>query len=321
MLLPLPRCRYGKIMKKIAIVGRGIIGSSWAIVFARAGLNVAIWDRSGHGSAAILGPIIKAYGALEGTALSSGIELEKYLSSETDLGAVLGDADYVQESVSEEPALKADVLKMVSELTPPGTVIASSTSGILPSVLAQDVVRKERFVVVHPLTPPHVLPITEIVSSKFTSPEILAATEELLNAVGQKTIRVRNEVRGFVLNRILAAMMNEIFHLIADGTLDPDDADLALTEGFGLRWACVGPLAAMDLNANGGIEEYLSRYGYIYEAVAVERGSRSPLNEQLIEKLGTAMRAMYPPDTAAERKVQRDRAIAKVVTEKASWGR
>lgn len=308
-------------MRKVAIVGRGIIGSSWALVFARAGLSVSIWDHSGQGFDATVQPIFRQYKASRSALPANGEKLENHLSVEHDIEAVLHDADYIQESVPEDLALKARVLRHISELSSPEAIVASSTSGFHPSVLAQDLTRNERFLVVHPLTPPHLLPITEVVPSKFTSIEAVAATERLLTAVGQTPIRIRKEISGFVLNRILAAMMNEFFHLIAEGVLRPEDADLALTEGFGIRWACIGPFAAMDLNAKGGIEEYLSRYGYIFDAVARERGCEPPLSRKLIGELGAAMRAMYAQRSADDRIAERDRAIARILEQRAVQGR
>ena len=133
-----------------------------------------------------------------------------------------------------------------------------------------------------------------------------------MRRVGQHPLGVRKEIRGFVLNRILAAMMNEFFHLIAEGVLDPAEADAALTEGFGLRWACMGPFAAMDLNAKGGIGDYLRRYGYIFDAVAEERGARPGRSEAVIDALTRTMRARHPLETAATRAAARDGAIARL---------
>ncbi|MBI1779447.1 MAG: 3-hydroxyacyl-CoA dehydrogenase [Proteobacteria bacterium] len=297
-------------MQKVAIIGRGIIGSSWAVVFSRAGLAVSIWDRNDRGREAILLPIADILDGLRGTPLGGSADTLARISVKRDLAEVLRGAGYVQESVSEDLDLKRQLLDRIEEAAEPGTIIASSTSGLIPSVLALSMRHKERFLVVHPLTPPHLLPVTEIVPSRFTSKGVLEEAETLIRAVGQHPLRVHAEIGGFVLNRILAAMMNEFFHLIRDGVLKAEDADAALTEGFGLRWACMGPLAAMDLNAKGGIAEYLERYGYIFRAVAEERGSKPPLTDEVIARLAAAMRAKFPLADAKERARERDRAIA-----------
>jgi 3-hydroxyacyl-CoA dehydrogenase len=127
-------------------------------------------------------------------------------------------------------------------------------------------------------------------------------------------VRLYRETSGFVANRILAALLNEFFHLIRDGVIHPEDADTIITQGFGLRWACMGPLAAMDLNATGGIADYLSRYGNIVESVARERNASCALDLAVVEKLTSAMRARHPLDQRAMRANARDRAIAQLRT-------
>ncbi len=299
-------------MNKVAIVGRGIIGSSWAVVFARAGVPVSIWDRQDQGRERILEPVAAILDGLSGTPLAGDADTLTRISVDRDLAQSLDGADYVQESVSEDLALKRQILDAIEAKAQPTLVIGSSTSGLIPTTLAESMRHKERFLVVHPLTPPHLIPVTEIVPSRFTSEAVIARTEKLIGHVGQHPLRVQAEIGGFVLNRILAAMVNELLHLIRDGVLRAEDADAALTQGFGLRWACMGPFAAMDLNAKGGIAEYLQRYGYIFRAVAEERGAKPPLDDAVIAELARAMRAKFPLAEAKERATQRDRAIAEV---------
>ena len=299
-------------MEKIAILGRGIIGSSWAVVFARAGHSVAIWDRKREGSETVLAPARRILDGLRGTALAGPAEAARNLSSTDDPAALLADAAFIQESVPEDLALKRSVIALVESHADDSAIIASSTSAIVPSALAQAMRNPERLIVAHPLTPPHLLPVTEIVASSRTAPRVIEQTEALMRRVGQHPIRIKKEVGGFALNRVLGAMLNELFHLIAEDVLDPDDADAGLTQGFGLRWACMGPLAAMDLNAPDGIAGYLRRYGHLSRAVAEERGAKPGLSEEVIRRLDLAMRAKHPLSAAEERKRARDQAVAKL---------
>lgn len=298
-------------MSKIAIVGRGIIGSSWALVFARGGKTVAIWDRD-DSREATLGRVAELIRNLEGTGLEGDPDTLGRIVVHPTLEATLEGADYVQESVRENVDAKLDLFLRIEPLLSRHAIVGSSTSGIVPGRLAGAFVHPDRFLVVHPLTPPHLLPITEICASAATGAAAIAATEALLVEVGQRPMRVRTELEGFVLNRILGAMLNEIFALIRDGALAPEDVDAALTEGFGLRWAAIGPLAAMQLNAPGGVRDYLRRYGHIFSAVAQSRGATSALDDALIERLEAAVDGMAGETDAAAQATARDRAIAMI---------
>ena len=295
---------------RVAIVGRGIIGSSWALVFARAGLTVRIWTRAPGAARATLDGIAASIDALAGTGLDGDEGTLGRITCHDALDEALLGADYVQESVSEDIGLKHRVLRDVEAGVRPGTVIGSSTSGIMPSRLAEALSRPERFLVVHPLTPPHLLPITELCAGGRTSEATVAAAAELMLKVGQHPVRLGAEIPGFALNRILGAMMNECFALVRDGVLAPDDVDPLLTEGFGLRWGVIGPLAAMDLNAPGGIGDYLRRYGGIFDLVARSRGAEPVLDDAVIERLATALRRRFAGQDPAERAAGRDRAVA-----------
>lgn len=250
--------------------------------------------------------------SLRGTGLEGAADALQCVSANASLEGTLEGVDYVQESVSENVDLKREIFRKIELYTEADTIIGSSTSGLLPSVLADGLRHPERFLVVHPLAPPHLLPVTEICPGPGTSPEVIDAVAGLLRRVEQRPILVRKEIPGFALNRILAALMNEILTLVREEVLLPDDVDAMLTEGFGLRWALIGPLAAMDLNAPGGIEDYLTRYGYIWDEVARSRGMKSALTAEVIAQLAAAMRRQYRLEDAPTRVGRRDRAIAEL---------
>jgi L-gulonate 3-dehydrogenase len=170
----------------------------------------------------------------------------------------------------------------------------------------------ERFVVVHPLTPPHLIPITEVCAGPQTCKDTIDRTMSMLRAVGQHPILLQAEIAGFALNRLLGALLNECFFLIRDGVLRVEDVDSLFTEGFGLRWSVIGPLAAMDLNAPGGIQDYLHRYGSIFRSVAKDRGAVSALDASLIDKIAVEFRQVWAGRERSERLERRDRAIAHV---------
>lgn len=299
-------------MDDVAIVGRGIIGTSWALVFARAGLGVSIWDRSGLREAKIISDLQASATSLIGTNFAVPPEAFDRIRVHRELKNVLRGARYVQESAPEDLALKRELLQQIADAADPGTILASSTSGLRPSELADGMAARERFLVVHPLTPPHLLPLTEVVPSRFTSDEVVEHTCAFMTDVGQAPVRLLRETSGFVANRVLGAMLNEFFHLVREGVIRPQDVDTIITQGFGLRWACMGPFAAMDLNAPGGIADYLSRYGGIFEKVAKERNASGALDDALIKTLAESMRAEHSLDASPARAALRDRAIAHV---------
>jgi len=301
-----------KQVSAVAVIGRGIIGSSWALVFARAGLNVRVWSRNEADVAATLERIGAMVLSLSGTGLEGPADALQHITAHALLAETLEGADYIQESVSENLDLKREIFERIERHAGRDTIIGSSTSGFVPSNLASALERPERFLVVHPLTPPHLLPITEICPSPRTATSVIDLVTRLLRLVGQRPILIRKEVPGFALNRILAALMNEVLTLVAEGALAPEDVDAMLTEGFGLRWALIGPLAAMDLNAPGGIEDYLTRYGHLWDEVARSRGMNPVLGKEVVAQVTTSMRKQYRLEESPTRIARRDRAVAEL---------
>lgn len=299
-------------VKTVGIVGSGIIGSSWALVFARAGMPVRIWCREDGQEAETLARMAAMIQALRDTGLEGDDATLKRISVRNSLAETLHDVDYVQESISEDVSQKHDILRAIETAAPAGAIIGSSTSGIMPSRLSGALSRPERFLVVHPLTPPHLLPITELCAAPQTSDAVISAANDFMRAVGQHPVILRSEIAGFALNRILGAMVNECFALMRDGVVAPEDVDALITEGFGLRWGIIGPLAAMDLNAPGGIGEYLKRYGSIFDLVARSRGSEPVLNDALISQISKNLRPHLDKQSVDERMSRRDQGIAQL---------
>lgn len=299
-------------VKTVGIVGSGIIGSSWALVFARAGVRARIWCREEGREAETLAGMAAMIETLRGTGLEGDDETLARISVQNLLKETLRGVDYVQESISEDLAQKHEILRTIEASAPDDAIIGSSTSGIMPSRLASALSRPQRFLVVHPLTPPHLLPITELCAAPQTSDAVISAASDFMLAVGQHPVMLRAEIPGFALNRILGAMVNECFALIRDGVVSPEDVDPLITEGFGLRWGIIGPLAAMDLNAPGGIGEYLKRYGSIFNLVARSRGSEPVLDEALIAQISQNLRPHLDKQSASKRITRRDRGIAQL---------
>lgn len=304
--------QHASPIETVGIVGRGIIGASWAIVFARSGLRVRIWCRKPEATEEVTAHLAASLEALQGTGLEGDARTLDRITVHTSIAETLADVDYVQESVSEDEQLKHEMLTRIEAHAPQHAIIGSSTSGIMPSRMATALAHPERFLVVHPLTPPHLLPVTELCAAPQTSPAVVDRVREWLRALGQHPIMIRAEVAGFALNRLLGALLNECYALIRDGVLDPADVDPLLTEGFGLRWRTIGPFASMDLNAPGGIADYLARYGSIAETVARSRGATPALTEQLIDEIGAAVPSVDETQDRFALARVRDRRIAEM---------
>lgn len=297
---------------KVALIGGGIIGSSWALVFARAGFEVSVFARSAATRAGLLARVGAAARSAQAIAPDVSVEaiLNRIKLAESLDEAVAG-ASHIQESLEENLELKREVFARLDSAADAGAIIASSTSSIGVSHFAGELTGRHRCLVAHPAAPPHLIPVIEVVPAPFTSEASVARTFALMHEIGQSPVLVKSEQPGFVLNRLQGALVTEMFRVIEAGIMSPEDIDKLISDGFGLRWAFLGPLEGVDLNAPGGIADYLGRYGFMFDRLAEERGGTSPVvTEPLKATLQAAMRARLPLDLAPARIAWRDRCMA-----------
>lgn len=286
-------------METIAIVGSGLIGSSWAVLFASAGHSVRLFDA--------------AEGALERTkkyVTQTGHGEQSLLariSESATLEDALRGADYVQESITETVAAKTAIFREIDEFVRPHAVVASSSSSIRASLFTADLQCRARCLIAHPLNPPHLLSLVEIVPAPWTDATAVARAKRLLEGAGKSPIVLSREIPGFVVNRLQGALLHEAFRLVEDGTVSPQDIDIAMTQGLGLRWASIGPFEAIDLNAPGGIQDYARRYGAMFLELASERGSARPWSEELVGKIAQLMRSTQALSREAREALRDDR--------------
>ncbi|WP_151719475.1 3-hydroxyacyl-CoA dehydrogenase [Gemmobacter serpentinus] len=251
----------------VAIIGTGFIGQSWAIVFARAGLDVRLYDADAAQTAKAQDYIARmlpelAQAGLLGTATAA--EVGQRISGATTLAAVLDGVFYVQENAPERLDIKRKVFAELDAVAAPDTILASSTSALLPSSFTADLPGAARCVVAHPINPPHLVPAVEVVPGSGTSEDTVARTADLMRAVGQATVVMHKEIDGFIVNRLQGALLHEAFRLFADGYADTESIDVCVRDGLGLRWSFMGPFETIDLNAPGGVTDYIDRYGPFY---------------------------------------------------------
>jgi L-gulonate 3-dehydrogenase len=247
--------------RTVGIVGAGLIGRSWANVFARAGWQVRLWDPSDAQRDAAVAQIAVSLHELESHGLLQGAEAAAArVRVVSTLEVAVGQADHVQESGPEVLDVKRSTFAALDAAAPAGCVLASSTSAIVASRFTESLPGRERCIVAHPVNPPHLVPVVELCGAPWTSAATKARATEVMRSVGQVPIDVRREIDGFVLNRLQAALLTEAFRLVQGGVVSPDDLDHTIADGLGLRWAFMGPFETIELNAPGGMADYCERY-------------------------------------------------------------
>lgn len=291
----------------VAIIGAGMIGSSWSIVFARAGWTVFLWDQDGKARDNALGAVRPSLHELEVHGLIDGADdVLAQISVTERLDEALGAAELVQECAPEDLEVKRALFAELDATAPTGAILASSTSGFPASAFCDGLPGRQRCLVAHPVNPPHLLPLVELVPAPWTNPAVLERTEAIMRAVGQTPIRVKREIDGFVLNRLQGALLNEALRLVGAGIASTEDVDLAVSHGLGLRWSFMGPLETIDLNAPEGIADYARRYAPMYTAMAQCKNDSEPWSEGTIEAVTRARRARLPLSRIADRQAWRD---------------
>jgi 3-hydroxyacyl-CoA dehydrogenase len=244
-------------IRRIAIVGTGTIGASWATHFLARGFDVIATDPGPGAESALRSYVDGAWDTAARLGLAAGASRDR-LSFTTDLAAAVGESDFVQENAPERPELKVKLLADIDAAAAPSTIIASSSSGITMSVMQAQCVHAERTVIGHPFNPPHVIPLVEVVGGAGTSPEVIAAAMDFYTAIGKKPVLLKKELPGHVANRLQSALYREVVHLIADGVLGVADADDAVSWGPGLRWGVMGPNLLWHLGGGeGGIAHFM----------------------------------------------------------------
>ena len=263
-----------KPIRRVAIIGTGVIGASWAALFLAKGLEVVATDVAPNAEAALRRFIESAWPALKRLGLATGASQSK-LSFTADLATAVKGVDLVQENGPERIEFKRKLYGQLDELLPADVIIASSSSGLTMSEIQLGCgSHPERCVIGHPFNPPHLVPLVEIVGGAKTSEETIQRVAEFYTALGKRTVRLHKEVPGHVANRLQSALSREVYHLVAEGVVTAADADTALSWGPGLRWGIMGSLLLNHLGGGqGGIEHFFAAVRRSYDSVV--EGSRA----------------------------------------------
>jgi L-gulonate 3-dehydrogenase len=304
-------------MEKIAVIGSGLIGRAWAMVFARAGHPVKLYDAAPGAADKALMLIREGLQELKEFSLiaESPDQVAGRVSTATTLAEAVRDADYVQENTSENLEVKLEVYRQLDAAAPAHCILASSTSTIQTSRFSKDLEGRHRCIVAHPVNPPHIVPIVEISPAPWTSPDVVARTRALHEKVGQVAITVKKEVEGFILNRLQAALLLESWRLVKEDYVSVDDLDKCIKDGLGLRWSFMGPFETIDLNAPGGVPDYAKRYGAVLRGM-MDNVKADAWDDALVAKVDAERRRAMPQERHAEREAWRDRRLMALIAHK-----
>ena len=246
------------MIKRVAVIGAGTIGASWAAIFLARGLEVAAYDPSPNGESLLRKFVSNAWPTLRQLNWVVPDADPVRLNFHRELASAVRDAEFIQESGPEREDIKLALFTEIDAAAPPQSVIASSSSGFMVSVMQPACQHPERCVIGHPFNPPHLIPLVEVVGSATTSPQTVATAMEFYKSVGKRPIHIKKEVRGHVANRLQTVLWKEAVQLVAEGVVSVSDADAAVAYGPGLRWALMGPHLTFHLaGGEGGMTHFM----------------------------------------------------------------
>jgi carnitine 3-dehydrogenase len=244
-------------VRRIAIVGTGVIGASWAAYYLARGFDVVATDPGPGAEANLRKYVDEAWPLLTQVGLSPGASRDR-LTFSPEMSRALAEADWVQENAPERPDFKIKLFAQMDDATPPSSIIASSSSGITMDVIQSGCKRPERCVIGHPFNPPHVVPLVEVVGGAKTSEATIERAMAFYAGVGKKPVRLHKALPGHVANRFQAALYKEVLYLVQQGVLSVADADVAVCYGPGIRWGVMGPSLQWHVGGGqGGIQHFM----------------------------------------------------------------
>ena len=307
-------------IKRVAIIGTGVIGASWTALFLAKGLKVAATDPAPGAEDALRQFVDNAWPALEQLGLAPGASRSN-LTFTTDLATCVADAELVQENGPERIDFKRNLYRQLDELLLPDVIIASSSSGLTMSEIQTGCpLHPERCVIGHPFNPPHLIPLVEIVGGAKTSEDTIERARQFYSAIGKRTVRLHKELSGHVANRLQAAVMREVYYLVGEGVLSVADVDTALCWGPGLRWGIMGQVLLNHLGGGeGGIEHFLDQFTGPVTAWWKALGSPE-LTPELRQKLIDGVKAEVGSRSIPELAEERDRILLGLLALRAQPG-
>ncbi|MXP64072.1 3-hydroxyacyl-CoA dehydrogenase [Roseomonas sp. M0104] len=293
---------------KVGIVGAGLIGRAWGMIFARAGWDVALHDTGEGVARAAVGLCAEGLRDLCAQGLCDDPDAAAgRIRAAGSLAEAAEGAELVQENGPERLEVKIALFNALDTLAPAEAILASSSSAIRTSTFTEKLKGRARCLVAHPVNPPHLIPLVELSGAPWTAPEVMERAREIYAGIGQVPVTVRKEIEGFVLNRLQGALLAEAFRLVSEGYVTPQDLDATVKDGLGLRWSFMGPFATIELNAPGGIPDYCARYTGFYKRLAADPAKPEVYEEPATQRILDQWPAAGDP---AARMRWRDRRLA-----------
>lgn len=307
----------GLHMDKIAIIGSGLIGSTWATVFAQAGHQVQLYDASPEAEKNSPNLIKKALRDLEDFNLlkEEPDTILSRISFSSSMSDTLAGAGYVQECVTENLELKKKLFKEMDAVSEPHAILASATSTIPGSQFTEELSGRDRCIIAHPSTPPHILPLVEICPAPWTSSTVIDRTQVFLRSIGHETTLIKKEIDGFILNRLQASLVCEAYRLWQDGYASAEDIEKTVKQTLGVRWALMGPFETIALNAPNGLNDYLSKFGDLFYRINSTQHAR-PFDAADSKRLEAEWLDQNGDATWDERRTSRDQRLLALVAHK-----
>ncbi|CAN5721479.1 3-hydroxyacyl-CoA dehydrogenase NAD-binding domain-containing protein [soil metagenome] len=310
----------GSSVKRVAVVGTGVIGASWVAYFLAHGLDVNATDPSPGAEARLRDAVAQHWPTLERFGLSAGASMDR-LRFHDSLEDAVSVADFVQENGPERMDFKIDLFRRMDAAAPPDTILASSSSGLAISGVQSACAHPQRVVLGHPFNPPHLIPLVAVIGGEQTSADAIARAMAFYAAIGKRPIHVKREVKGHIANRLQAALWREAFHLVEQGVASVADIDTAIAHGPGLRWAVMGPFMNLHLSGGaGGIAHLLDHLGGPIEDWWNDLGTPSmtaALKQQVTEGVADALGTR----STAELEAARDHLLLDLIRAKSETGK
>ena len=297
-------------MKNVGVIGGGLIGASWAAIFSKSGFNVFVYDPFPDVFETYKSRVTSFLEELK--SIDETINIEESLnriSANVTIEDLCSNVEYIQESAPEILSVKQELFAKLDNLALDEVVIGSSSSAMPISSITQNLKGQHRCIIAHPANPPHLIPCVEICPGENTSNKTIEKTKEIFTASGASIVNVKKEIDGFILNRLQGALLNEAMRLYSDGYASSDEIDATIRDGLGLRWAFMGPFETIDLNAPGGIKDYISRYGPMYIEMAKNQTKIPDWSEEAGKKLEIERRKILGHDELENRAKKRNQLL------------